>query len=336
MKKSFLFLFTVLCVMSFFTACSDDDDSNKGWESLSKTYEGENALVVKLGESVLPLGNKSVVVNASSAEKATLTLNNVVPDGQSITMDVALKQINGIYTFAGENKTGDCLVALKGTFEKGKLSLVVDRKMDTAIAGTWKMKISTDEGGIVAANVFVKIETGNPQLDGMANVMAGPVIGQLLLKKVASVQVVLGENGLLGASWKSAESGKETDISVYTKALSIQYCVVDGKLMIAVDKAYVELLKLLNDKLVQYGLSVDAITSLLPDLGGYYAVPLDVLESGSDMVFYLSKSLIVPAVQLLSPILVPSIPEEYKELVTNVLAVLPNAKRLDVGLVFEK
>ena len=36
MKKNLFFVFTMLCALSFFTACSDDDDNS--WQELPKGY----------------------------------------------------------------------------------------------------------------------------------------------------------------------------------------------------------------------------------------------------------------------------------------------------------
>ena len=38
MKKNLFFVFTMLCALSFFTACSDDDDNktDDGWKAISE------------------------------------------------------------------------------------------------------------------------------------------------------------------------------------------------------------------------------------------------------------------------------------------------------------
>lgn len=43
MKKNLFFVFTMLCALSFFTACSDDDDNktDDGWKAISATYTAE-------------------------------------------------------------------------------------------------------------------------------------------------------------------------------------------------------------------------------------------------------------------------------------------------------
>ena len=95
---------------------------------------------------------------------------------------------------------------------------------------------------------------------------------------------------------------------------SIQYCVVDGKFMVAVDKNYVTVLTTLlqqaaGDKLEAAGISIDEIMKLLVDLGGYYGLPLNMKVDGSEATFYADKDLIVPVLTMIAPILKPMVPE---------------------------
>lgn len=339
MKKSVLYLMTVLCALSFFTACSDDDDNsgNQGWEGLSKTYEGPKLLNLKLGETTLALENKSVVVQASSASQASLTLNNIIPENAALQMDAALKDANGNYTLSGEKTVGQCKVSVQGVFEKGILSLVINREVSYPVTGVWNLKMTAGADGSHVASVYTHIVTGNPQIDLMIGGLAGPMIGQLIGQKVESVTVDLSKEGIFGVAWKPVGADAPVDLlSVVGKALSIQYCVIDGKLMIAIDKAYISLLSIFDEKLAQYNLKIEDITKLMVDLGGYYALPIDMKLEGNDATFYLTKATIVPVVQMIAPIITPMVPEEYKNLVTSLLQLLPTAQSLDFGLVFTK
>ncbi len=111
--------------------------------------------------------------------------------------------------------------------------------------------------------------------------------------------------------------------------------------MVAVDKNYVTVLTTLlqqaaGDKLEAAGISIDEIMKLLVDLGGYYALPLNMKEDGSEATFYADKDLIVPVLTLIAPILKPMVPENYQQMVDMVLQLLPNAKTLEFGLSFTK
>ena len=120
MRKSLLYVFAVICTMGFFTACGDDDDSSSSgnWQDLSKTYEGKSVNLV-MGEVTIPVDGKSVVIAASSAEKASVTLNNIIPENKSVVIDAALKEADGTYTFTGESTVGDCVVSVNGTVKGG-------------------------------------------------------------------------------------------------------------------------------------------------------------------------------------------------------------------------
>lgn len=330
MRKSLMYLFAVICTMGFFTACGDDDDSGSSgnWQDLSRTYEGKSVNLV-LGEVTIPVDGKSVVIDASSAEKASITLNNVIPESKSVAIDATLKLADGVYTFTGESAVGDCVVSVNGTVKDGVASVVYGRKISSSIVGDWSLK--TGEGA-----VYANIVTGNPQIDGLAGIV-GPVVSQLIWGKVSAVTVDLPEDGIFGVSWRKVGDSEDTDINSITQMLSVQYCVLDGKFMMAVDKNYVTLLttllqQLAGEQLQAAGISVDQIMALLVDLGGYYGLPLNMTVKGNEATFYADKELIVPVLTLIAPILKPMVPENYQAIVDMVLQLLPNAQTLEFGL----
>lgn len=346
MKKSLMYVVTVWCALGLFTACSDDDDNSGkgGWEGISKTYEGSQSLNLKLGETTLALENKSAVIDATSADQAAVTLNNIIPEDAALRVDATLKEANGVYTLSGEhtitlsgdNNTEECVVSIQATVEKGVLSLTVNRKVSSPATGIWNLQMTTEADGTKRARVYTDIVTGNAQIDVLLAGMAAPIVGQLIAQKVESVTAVLGENGLFSASWKSVGAAEEVNIADYTNALSIQYCMIDGKVMIAIDKAYISLLSILSGKLAEYGLSLEDITALMVDLGGYYALPIEIKTEGNNATFYLTKATIVPVVKLAAPIITPMLPEEYQPYIPTILQLLPGMQTLDFGLIFAK
>ena len=107
--------------MGAFTACDDEDNTND-FNALSRTYEGKS-IELKLGEVTIPNGGKSVVLNASAADKAQLTLTNILPENSSLTVDATLASTNDAYTLTGEAATTDGSVTVNGTVKAGVLSL---------------------------------------------------------------------------------------------------------------------------------------------------------------------------------------------------------------------
>ncbi|MDD2952707.1 MAG: DUF4925 domain-containing protein [Parabacteroides sp.] len=330
MKKSLLYLFAVICTMVFFTACGDDDSSSSGnWQDLSKTYEGKSVNLV-MGEVAIPVDGKSVVIAASSAEKVSVTLNNIIPENKSVAIDAALKEADGTYTFTGESTVGDCVVSVNGTVKEGVASVVYTRKVTSSIVGNWSLKAD-------AGAVYANIVTGNAQIDGMVGIVA-PTVSGLIWKKVSAVNVNLPEDGIFDVSWRPIGASEDKGIGEITKMASIQYCVVDGKFMLAIDKNYVTLVTtLLGDKLKAYGISVEDIMALLVDLGGYYGLPLSMNQNGNEVAFYADKDLIVSVATLAAPILQQAITDQdIKAIVEMALQLLPNAKTLELGLNFTK
>jgi uncharacterized protein YabN with tetrapyrrole methylase and pyrophosphatase domain len=67
MKKNLFFVFTMLCALSFFTACSDDDDNktDDGWKAISATYTAETLKLTMGGTEV---ADQSVKVDEELAE----------------------------------------------------------------------------------------------------------------------------------------------------------------------------------------------------------------------------------------------------------------------------
>ena len=330
MRKSLLYVFAVICTMGFFTACGDDDDSSSSgnWQDLSKTYEGKSVNLV-MGEVTIPVDGKSVVIAASSAEKASVTLNNIIPENKSVAIDAALKEADGTYTFTGESTVGDCMVSVNGTVKGGVASVVYTRKLTSSIVGNWSLKAGTEA-------IYANIVTGNSTIDGLVPVIKLAISG-LIWGKVSAVNVNLPEDGIFDVSWRPIGASEDKGIGEITKIASIQYCVVDGKFMVAVDKNYVTLLTtLLGDTLKEYNVSVEDLMTLLVDLGGYYGLPLSMDQDGNEVAFYADKDLIVPVLTLIAPILKPMVPENYQPMVDMVLQLLPNAQTLEFGLNFTK
>lgn len=338
MKKKGMYLLALVCLAVFFTACKDDDDKTgkEGWESLSGTYEGARKLSLKLNEITLPVGNKSVTLTASSAEKASVVLTNIVPETASLALDVALQETGGAYTFSGEAAVTDGTVAVSGSLQGEMLTVSLSRKITSPATGTWKLKYNTT-GTTRSAAVYAHIVTGDATIDGMIQYLL-PSLGGLIAGKVESVTPVLGSDGIFSVTWRKAgateDSGLPENIAA---AISFQYCVLDGKVLLAIDKNYVELAAaFLGDTLAKYGLTVEDLTKLMVDLGGYYALPIDMQTEGNEATFYVTKSLVVPAAQIAAPIVTPMLPENIRQILPALLNLLPTAEALDFGLIFTK
>lgn len=331
MSKKFLSFMAAVCLMGVFTACDDEDNAND-LNALSRTYEGKS-IELKMGEVTLPNSGKSVVLNAAAADKAQLTLNNILPENSSLTLDASLASTGDTYTFNGESTTTDGTVTVNGTVKGGLLSLSFQRKVTHPVAGTWQLAPG-------AAAVTAEIATGMPQIDAMAP-MVGPLLGNLIAQKVSTVTLTLAESGIFGVAWQKIDATEPVSINQYTEMFSIQYCVKEGAYYLCIDKNYVEVLgqvltQFAGDKMAELGIDFQQILALFTDLGGYYGLALNMEVTDNQVLFTADKSLLLPVINALYPLISQKVPEAYQPLVNQLMQMLPNAQALNLGLRFVK
>lgn len=141
MKKKLFYLFALVCSMSLFTACSDDDDVKVNTD-LNTTYtsaDAANQLVLTYGGEVM-LGKK-VSFDTTDGKNATIVLAGadisltksnmsaglvnpgVIPGESKVAFSVVLQPVENGYTFEGEHTTDNYTMKYKGAVEKGKLNL---------------------------------------------------------------------------------------------------------------------------------------------------------------------------------------------------------------------
>lgn len=100
MKKNLFYLFALVCSMSLFTACSDDDDNDEpGWKKLPQgQIEGSNVEFQLNGGTT----TGTVTFQATSPEAAKVGLQNVIDGYADVTVDVAMtEQADGSFNLAG-------------------------------------------------------------------------------------------------------------------------------------------------------------------------------------------------------------------------------------------
>lgn len=180
MKKNLFLLLALLCSVTFFTACGDDEDTS--WQQIPKEeIKGENATLTVNGETV---ANGAVKFETKSVEQAVVTLSNVIIAYPQVAVDVTMeKQADGSFNFSGE---------------KGM----------TTVPGTR----ATAAQPIIAT---VKV-TGNVTLDGKVKVEASTVVtdpngwaktyglGEYTVGKMGKKDAVVA--GALYANWGVSES----------------------------------------------------------------------------------------------------------------------------------
>ena len=171
MKKNlFYYLFAVICSVTLFTSCSDDDDEKMVNPVPQTTFTGENGL--QLTYNGAPMLGKKVTFtpDATNAQKATLRLEGefdlngilgkaksaaaredvsmptapgVLPGSPVVTLPVDLTINGDKCSFAGTSETDYCTFSYKGEVSAGAMELALSEvKLKNAkLAGmTWKLK----------------------------------------------------------------------------------------------------------------------------------------------------------------------------------------------------
>lgn len=338
MKKSILYLLAILFTTCCITSCGDDEKTDdpatpteETWKELSKTYESDN-LKLMMGETPLTAAGKNVKFDAQSATEGKITLTNVLPEAASLEIAATMQEADGVYSFTGEADANEnCKVVVNGTIKDGVISVVFNRTLSGSLVGNWNMVYANGIAGI-----YSNFVTGTA-LDQLINAGIPAFLGQKLAEKVEAVKVNLPENGIFNVAWRKTGEASDQDLSAVASMVVLPYTIQDGKFVLALDKNYMDLLStLLESKLAALGLSMDQLTAMLTDMGGYYGVALNVKEEGNTMTFYADKTLVSPLLTILSPILGDKVPESFKPLFEQILPVLPNAETLDLGLTFQK
>lgn len=184
MKKNLLFVFTMLCALSFFTACSDDDNSDSEVPVLLKgeTAFSAEKLSLKYGDS--PLLGKAITFSTEDGKTGTIKMegvfdpsiikdllpskNNVVPalapgviPGEVVTMfNVNLTQDGNKYTFEGTDSNNGREMKYAGTVDSTSMTLAVNVTMPkNDLLGTWnlaKQDMTTGKSPVNLAQYYIK------------------------------------------------------------------------------------------------------------------------------------------------------------------------------------
>ena len=171
MKKNlFYYLFAVICSVTLFTSCSDDDDEKMVNPVPQTTFTGENGLQLTYNGAPMPGKKVTFTPDATNAQKATLRLEGefdlngilgkaksaaaredvsmptapgVLPGSPVVTLPVDLTINGDKCSIAGTSETDYCTFSYKGEVSAGAMELALSEvKLKNAkLAGmTWKLK----------------------------------------------------------------------------------------------------------------------------------------------------------------------------------------------------
>lgn len=193
MKKNLFYLFALICSVSLFTACSDDDapDYTQAIENeIAGGYKGTLDVVL----DQLPLATdapQKVTVEKAGPTAINLSLKNfelIIPVGDVMLHNCTLTQVSGGYAFTGKdvlsvNADGlslECDIDVKGTVSGNNLSVVLD--------------IAANLGG---QNQQVKVTYDGVKLNGNESTAAELISFTIDDERISVAPEIDQENGII-------------------------------------------------------------------------------------------------------------------------------------------
>lgn len=336
MKKNLLYLFALICSVSLFTACSDDDEKvDDSWKAVSATYKAETLKLSLDGTEVL---EQSVKVTANSAESASVALTNVILGEAEVTVDTKMLKTGENYALEGENKTDLRTVSVKGSVEAGILTLDVKLKITAPIAGTWKLAEvkMNEEQQFTSGPLFMTWEAEEGTMLGFLPVesisdLAGS-LGSIALGQVLQ-NVTFQDNGQIVASYSKSGVSLDTPVTPSWETSEegyAAYTVTDTQILVFV-----------NLEKIMAGVKSEQnpLEPLIELVKNGIPVNYEIASDGNSARVYIDKELvdkITPLIPVLSGMITDNALGGMGALVKTMLEAFPEAMqkttKLEIGL----
>lgn len=315
MKKNlFYYLFAVICSVSLFASCSDDDDDTK-----SGVYEGES---LSLNYAGVPLSGKS-----AKLEGNTLTLTNLLPGESTLAMTVSFDgdKMEGINSNAYRD------VKISGSISNDKMNadVTVTSKVSDLI-GTW---VLPDVNVVGVPALYFALKTSKSEVefgDGMVSpddvqnfvgYMGGSMLPMFLR------DITFAEDGNITASYNS-----DMSTPVYTtspKGMAF-YNVVNDKLFISINLAGI-IADTSKERDINNGI---AELMTLAEQG----IPFTTENKDGFMKVYIGKDMLTKVTPLF-PLLVDMMPKDfqsYGQMIVQLGTIINESTSADLGLMVSK
>lgn len=227
MKKNlFYYLFAVICSVTLFTACSDDDEDTT-WQQIPEITKDN--VTLKLNNTTP--ANATADFKFINGENGELTLNNAIYGHNLVTVNVSLqKKDDTSYNFFG---TAELEAARMTNISDGALKVAVSGTIDTS--GKMTVEVTTSgwaaASGVYANDSLSMTLNGGPHSSTFAVTLIAKEENKATLVFDKIVNVVAGfemdvtlENGKIEGS-KEKEAGY---------LISVSGTLANGKLTLAV------------------------------------------------------------------------------------------------------
>lgn len=292
MKKNLLYLFAVLCSLSFFTSCGDDNDEKPNH---SGVYAGDKLAVT--------LSGTALVGREISIDNTTATLKKIVPGELELAIPV---EFTGD-AFKGTIKNDAREVKVEGSVKDGKVNAAVTLAYTNVLAGNTYYANATSVGAEFETPKETITFMGDPTykavyFPSLISTMGGAMLSQYLQS------VTFNADGTITASYKKGESW-ETSPKGYAF-----YNVVDGKVFVSVDIATIMANK-------QSRADANPLAGLMEMLMN--GLPLGFVANGNTASFVVTREMMVPFMSVL-PILAPMINNELVTLLAGEMPAIVN------------
>lgn len=127
MKRNLLYVLALMASVTFFTACSDNDDPMIPPSDLNTTFGMDENTELTLNYGDTPLTGKQVKFETTDSKTATLTLTDVIPgEAQTVISNIQLVEGQDEYTFSGNTaatRASGTTLDYSGSVKKGALTL---------------------------------------------------------------------------------------------------------------------------------------------------------------------------------------------------------------------
>lgn len=345
MKKNlFYYLFAVICSVTLFTSCSDDDDEKMVNPVPQTTFTGENGLQLTYNGAPMPGKKVTFTPDATNAQKATLRLEGefdlngilgkaksaaaredvsmptapgVLPGSPVVTLPVDLTINGDKCSFAGTSETDYCTFSYKGEVSAGAMELALSEvKLKNAkLAGmTWKLKPYDKEDPNEIDPIYLVWEAEKMPIESVLKfALRMELIAAGADHKVSAIEmlgtvlqdVTFMEDGNIVATYKDAANGG----TEWTKSpVNLAQYVVENDNQIKVFLNPAAIIAAVNNA----GRAVDVQTVIQQTIQMLYpmlvnGVPVAFEQTEDALSVYLNTELLLP---LLKTLVVPLLSDE--------------------------
>lgn len=143
MKKKLLFLFALICSVSIFSSCGDDDKDTT-WTQIPDATKENTKLTINGGT----LPDATASLDIQSAEAAVLKLTNAIYGHDDISVNVAMVKSNdSTYVFEGTANLDGAISKATAAVDKG---LTVTAKGTVTLSGKLTVEVTTSGWGALS------------------------------------------------------------------------------------------------------------------------------------------------------------------------------------------